>query len=570
MDKIKIEEQDRPRPFQTSIRMEESNQLPYKNIRLQQESLGLFSSGIGASKSIQDVYVNTSSSSSCSSVKLQDYTESEKRYINPFASNDFYHLLDQPCSSKQADLILKQFEAVSLPVQKVKKIKKRFQCPICKIGLSSFYVRVQHINYHFKYNPVSCFSCGKFFVNKKRYFLHNVIHCVKKRRPRREIPVLSIPEDPEDPEDLPYPFENNLVTNGKVIDDSVIFNKPQFECEVCLEQLTSFDALQQHLKSHPKSFDCDLCPKTFTRKSTLTQHKLTHLSPQFKCEICFKLFKSKSNRNRHLLTHSQIRNSYFKCTMCLQKFSKTISFVNHWFSHQEKLQQQCKRCNKRYIKYYELLNHYKKEHFTIPEEVTFACCPYCEINFTKESLLEHLDTKHEELKECGLKKPFTCQYCPMSFISEQALDNHVSVDRRPVQCNICCIEICNYDSLVKHLQEAHINLKTPFLCVICTREFPDKDTLVSHLLSEQGTDSAEYYKQCEICRWNFFDEQEFNAHWKSLHHLSLPVEEVVEHQEVIEPVVEKTEEAKDEFDIVYEALEIKEDTVEYSGFFDLC
>ena len=123
----------------------------------------------------------------------------------------------------------------------------------------------------------------------------------------------------------------------------------EFQCEFCLEVLSTVQSLQRHVKSfHLKTtrFKCEQCEETFVRKDSLTchlreQHFNINANVDFvedlgnyfqnKCDQCDKSFKRKYQLKRHVSTvHSSAEyKKKFQCPKCDKKFTTKDHLKRH-------------------------------------------------------------------------------------------------------------------------------------------------------------------------------------------------------------------------------------------------
>lgn len=424
-----------------------------------------------------------------------------------------------------------------------------FDCDIC----GELFETEDRLQEHLKTHPIlfNCDICSKSFSRKSSLTQHKLIHF----GPQFYCDICS------------KPFKSKSNRNRHLLTHSQTRNL-FFKCTACLQKFNKASSFVNHWITHQEKakLQCKLCNKTFNKTQDIFEHCKNHfyMKNRLQCKICPTWFIQKKQHQNHMKMHAQGLPPGICCSYCLENFSDHDELSKHIETHEKPFQ--CGICLLLFKEYSQLSQHIEKH----TDKHTNINCPFCTATFHTDYLADHIENKHSDMKETGTKKPFSCSYCSMFFTTESDLKNHLAEGSRKACCKICSIDICSLEYLIKHLQDTHIGSKSPFSCVICTREYSEKDSLVNHLLSEQGNDLLDYFKQCEICHWNFFDEGDFTAHWKLYH---LPVNsDWTEQQDVTESniVKDNNEDFKDEFDIIYQALEIKEDKVEYSGYFDLC
>ncbi|XP_056642981.1 zinc finger protein 888-like [Diorhabda sublineata] len=438
-------------------------------------------------------------------------------------------------------------DSISIKTETIKPTFE-FDCDICGERFDT----EDRLQNHLKTHPIlfNCDICSKSFSRKSSLTQHKLIHF----GPQFYCEICS------------KPFKSKSNRNRHLLTHSQTRNL-FFKCTACVQKFNKSTSFVNHWITHQEKakLQCKLCNKTFNKTRDIFEHCKNHfyIKNRLQCEICPTWFIQKKQHQNHLKMHAQGIPPGICCTYCLENYTNDDELSKHTEIHEKPFQ--CGICLLLFKEYSQLCQHIEKH----TDKHTNINCPFCTATFHTDYLADHIENKHSDMKEGGTKKSFTCNYCSMFFTTESDLKNHLAEGSRKACCKICSIDICSLENLIKHIRETHIGAKNPFACVICTREYADKDGLVNHLLSEQGNDLLDYFKQCEICHWNFFDEGDFTTHWKQYH--QSVISDFNDYKDISDSnIIVKEEDFKDEFDIIYQALEIKEDKVEYSGYFDLC
>lgn len=120
-------------------------------------------------------------------------------------------------------------------------------------------------------------------------------------------------------------------------------------CKYCGVTLESFAGLKEHLDEyHPGLVYhvCDGCPEIYYDRKTLVSHNIVHSRVYLNCKHCGKSFarplslRAHENkclylqrREEQMLTNSSPVLNAYNCEFCSDKFSDSISFVQHLQSH---------------------------------------------------------------------------------------------------------------------------------------------------------------------------------------------------------------------------------------------
>ena len=188
----------------------------------------------------------------------------------------------------------------------------------------------------------------------------------------------------------------------------------EFKCSKCDKSFDLKGTLNSHLmKVHTeKTQKCDLCDKSFSIQKSLRIHqnlshfnehmKNLHYETEYKCKICNddQSFKFKWDLIAHYDTIHEDMKTY-KCSRCNEFFGTSKDLQSHrkilhtW--RRQRLSQRkhkCDLCKNSFDSISHLNLHLKNVH----GETAYKC-DICgqNVNF-KRDLIEHYDTKHEDMK----------------------------------------------------------------------------------------------------------------------------------------------------------------------------
>lgn len=117
------------------------------------------------------------------------------------------------------------------------------------------------------------------------------------------------------------------------------FHGKRYKCRICSLLLPTNYKLTTHMvmvHGSREHFSCEFCSKTFVFKSSMLRHvRQTHLKEKnAECHVCGWKSFGEYALEMHMATHSTVRN--IKCTGCEKMFKTKKSMKRHFFSiHQE-------------------------------------------------------------------------------------------------------------------------------------------------------------------------------------------------------------------------------------------
>ena len=224
------------------------------------------------------------------------------------------------------------------------------------------------------------------------------------------------------------------------------------------------------------------------------------------CGECGLMFKFKEELMLHMRVHSKLSKPH-KCETC------DISFINN----------------------VDLKRHYRTH-------ASFSCSGCNEIFTTREKLLEHENTRHNE----NLGKVLTCRTCQMSFSNNVELKRHYRTHAF-FKCKICGETFVSWEQLVQHNNSKHVtkvvntslndvkylcnfcdctfltystlqehdchNRESPDLqCKKCGDEFENHHLLQEHQQIKHSSETGDH--SCTVCDKNFENQEEMDNHMK--------------------------------------------------------
>ncbi len=332
-------------------------------------------------------------------------------------------------------------------------------------------------------------------------------------------------------------------------------------CDTCGNSYRLSRTLRLHINrqhTHPRQFECEMCGKRFGCHQRLKEHTVS-LHTDERNHVCAKCGQAYSTY-MNLYHHRQRKHSdtkRFKCKTCSKAFFSSNQLAKH-VTTMHKPKKQCDICGKTLGSDQKLQNHKKVMH---PEKRLRRKCDGCDRFFWTDSVFErHQKTHQRELYPFPCKmcdndafatydaldahilthprlKPFHCDQCDESFISQSALDNHTNrfdhergrfvrpyvsragknTSKIPARNNWC--DICNkrFPKIEEH-RLAHargqIEVVTCALCnIVCTEQkFLDRHMARIHGKAREGET-----EHCDLCGKGFLNMKGLTNHFKLVH-----------------------------------------------------
>ncbi len=158
------------------------------------------------------------------------------------------------------------------------------ECPVCLLKAKSQMQLTQHLHvFHLEEKPYDCEDCDKCFntkANKNTHFrtVHSALHfrCLR--------------------------CTFSAISHFKICKHAHTHSSHKFKCDHCTTELSSKDALVEHLKRHMDTtvYPCVSCEKQFSSALVCQIHFKGKHGDSYPCHKCGQRFDAPIQRCRHL------------------------------------------------------------------------------------------------------------------------------------------------------------------------------------------------------------------------------------------------------------------------------
>ena len=327
------------------------------------------------------------------------------------------------------------------------------------------------------------------------------------------------------------------------------------KCQLC-EKSFSTKGLKKHAKLQ-HSCKCDHCNLMFVNLSYLKYHlKKSHdVIPEIECERCHKKFGGKFQIPlRHQKFCQKDKSTRHKCEFCMESFQLSRNLKKHQRQmHREEVihkcdfcgqsiidkwnytkhigkkhDQKCEKCDKSFIKNFEL-----RDHVTIFHEISSPenyKCDFCDKTFS----IKKIDVFNRHI---SVKHMHKCHHCNKSFIFSTLLDLHMEKSHEmtvETQCQICHQKFKSHYNLNGHIKRVHegkkgssnvyenknylpkkevVQKSKSFKCRPCNISYKEKIDLKNHFKIVHN----DWEYSCDMCGKDYGDESTLTDHKKNMH-----------------------------------------------------
>ena len=261
------------------------------------------------------------------------------------------------------------------------------------------------------------------------------------------------------------------------------------------------------------AFLCNLCGEKFSSIQDLQPHLDYHKEGRKQCPVCHLWMRGNSSYRCHVRRHSD--GKPFKCDKCSYETNQRRLFRRHVrVQHDKREKHACPVCpteltSKNGLKLHLLRHTGEGKHK----------CSLCPSVFPYLSTLKnHMALTHNKTKV--IAKVFKCEECDKSFISEVALERHVTThgEDRNLKCRFCEKTFKTKYSLQQHEDIIHLG---KFTCSICGKNLYNRKDFASHLELHHEMRSESVCFNCEVCGKSFASNNYLQYH-KKVHEKEKP------------------------------------------------
>ncbi|XP_025832055.1 uncharacterized protein LOC108744318 [Agrilus planipennis] len=322
-----------------------------------------------------------------------------------------------------------------------------------------------------------CFECGESFRTWNELNIHDEVHDINLRQPKKPHKPKVKVKRTQRPRILEckacratFPnfkfniFLTHLRQHGIDERESTEDKKIKVSvCDICELLFPSTDVLAIHQLDHKKDFatelvplECPYCFENFSQLSQLISHVNTHTVGMivqqaqmkgYRCPICYKIFASRERIQRHMLVHGSEESKPLKCDTCGKRFLNNSALACHVKTHGDgRCMFECPICKEQFRHVLQLKLHVPKH----KEDGKYPC-PHCDKIFKEYCIIR----KHIRAFHCERKHG--CPHCSKLFPTLDKLKMHLlrHSDHREFLCADCGKQFKRKDKLNEHTRRMH-------------------------------------------------------------------------------------------------------------------
>ncbi|XP_074064756.1 uncharacterized protein LOC141503420 [Macrotis lagotis] len=310
-----------------------------------------------------------------------------------------------------------------------------------------------------------------------------------------------------------------------------------FQCPYCNFNVTEWNLMEKHLKSHKqvkRSYRCLKCEKVFMTQSAWKMHKASHHGRKSALQHREgkALYETEPAENLPLACHNE---GLFKCPHCDfidRDWPKVHKHLNSTHDYNANTHP-CTECEKKFVRITDLKIHMSKH-----KKARAFLCSLCDQTFKyRRQLSRHHKHVHQKLNIKERKKrkkaevsliysgtevtartrknadEFTCKICNRKCSSKLALQRHMGIHAgvKPFHCQHCDYKTRLKASLIQHMR-IHTGEK-PFKCEICSYASIDASSLRRHF----RTHTRERPYKCQLCSYSSIQKKSLDLHVRRHH-----------------------------------------------------
>ncbi|GFR94268.1 zinc finger protein 208 [Elysia marginata] len=365
--------------------------------------------------------------------------------------------------NKDADISFsnKDQSATITSVSSVYPKKYLYKCGHCKKVFFTRPVMSRHLIKHTNTKPFQCEKCLKSFRDKTDLFHHYRTHTK---------PVQCSTCHTTFSKSLYLRNHLNKGCPSHPSDDRIVaLEDARCLCKVCDKVLKNKANAIRHMRIHDFQERARLRRKkdsyNLETVTGISQNVEDHFKPLgnsvgFQCLLCGEELRFKSFMMTHVRKH--LNQRLFKCDLCPKSFFARHVLRKHQQNHTRPYK--CPVCDKGFMRRYMMTKHFKKRH-DLPEGVED---PMKDITELPDQKLIQCDICGKTMKQCHKSlmlyhirlhkdvRPFKCDKCPKSFISENALKKHSLTHSKPYVCQVCGMSFSRRYLLTDHFKKTCI------------------------------------------------------------------------------------------------------------------
>lgn len=276
---------------------------------------------------------------------------------------------------------------------------------------------------------------------------------------------------------------------------------------VCHKRFASPMEIESHMKFMHETKTCDTCHLDFVNQEQFKLHSIIHdtstkiLGLQLaKCDECNVSFASEHSHLLHMTEHNRI----YSCHHCSAKFKERKQLAVHM---RRRHKFTCETCRNSYATL-KILEIHERSHSGLRP---FKCdmCPKSLVS--EEGLKVHLKYVHKAFGNTDK----TCEICNKTFTSKNGFVRHYRIHTGEfVECTFggCGKKFTTNFNLKKHIELVHEDVRA-YQCCECPKRYKSN----AHLTKHVETEHLKLRFVCPLCNKTITSRWDFNHHVKRVH-----------------------------------------------------
>ncbi|XP_048482301.1 zinc finger protein 879 [Plutella xylostella] len=202
--------------------------------------------------------------------------------------------------------------------------------------------------------------------------------------------------------------------------------------------------------------EVELSPVEIENERSELRNGEEFVNAMFKCDNCILPFPNAEDLRDHITSKHELNATKFKCNICKCSFANEISYNYHTNRHKRRYE--CIMCEERFSSHRKGTKHYETYHCGISNYT----CNICQNEFVSQTALDsHMSKAHdcpEVTTDAEPASTYPCDQCSKTFKWQSSLRKHMETHRiqtgekRKPYCETCRLSFTTTSNLQKHVK----------------------------------------------------------------------------------------------------------------------